>query len=124
MANNAMRTFNNHMQPRPTKLQPKGRVVATRHLYPPIIKANVSRLLCRDIFCLSGVSPQACPLHCTGKYYRVAKMSRIWQIYPCKKLEGWGKKSRRKHSFKKVLFWVNFSNYICNIKLILQTGIL
>ena len=29
------------------------------------------------------------------------EMSRIWWIYLCKKIEGWGKKSERKHSFAK-----------------------
>ena len=29
------------------------------------------------------------------------EMSRIWRIYPCKKLEGWGKKSEMIDSFVK-----------------------
>ena len=29
------------------------------------------------------------------------KMSQIWQIYPCKKLEVWGKKSGRTQNFAK-----------------------
>ena len=39
------------------------------------------------------------------------KMSRIWRIYPYKKLEGLGKKSGEINSFaKSSIFWVNLSN--------------
>ena len=43
--------------------------------------------------------------------YQSCEKSRIWRKYPCKKLEGWGKKSRRIHSFaKSSIFCVNLSN--------------